>query len=456
MSIQSIINISVDFYDKKYIMINAKQYDSNSRWISITCYDQGDLFNLNASKHTAYIRYRKADEKSVLNSCKINYKGEVLVELTEQMLSEEGICYVDLIIVNKGSAIVDIDTGEIITIDNSQIISTMAFCVNVYEATVDNSLIESSDEYNGLNDMLQRADANYKEVIQLAKSYAVGTGNVARENDEQDNSEYYSRLSRSYAVGDANNVRNNENTDNSKYYSELSHASADSAYASETNAKTYMDNANSHMNSTIEYMNTTQSYMSSADSYMKTTKSYMDNANDYMNNTKIYMDNAKNSELSAQQSMDETYAYMESAKNSEISVKQAVDEIETYLNEAVTSANLSKSYAVGNSGVRENEDVDNAHYYYELVKTVVDGLNSGFIPMGTISFSELATAEKATGYVYNIKDDFVTDETFREGSGKSYTAGSNVYYTATGYWDCFGGAASPTATVDEVKDYLGI
>ena len=68
----------------------------------------------------------------------------------------------------------------------------------------------------------------------------------------------------------------------------------------------------------------------------------------------------------------------------------------------------------------------------------------------------MASVEKATGYVYNIRDDFVTDETFAEGSGKSYTAGTNVYCRSDGLWDCFGGAASPTATVSEVKDYLGI
>jgi hypothetical protein len=76
--------------------------------------------------------------------------------------------------------------------------------------------------------------------------------------------------------------------------------------------------------------------------------------------------------------------------------------------------------------------------------------------MGTVAFSELASVEKATGYIYNISDDFVTDSSFREGQGKSYTSGTNVYYTANGQWDCFGGASSPTATVDEVKNYLGI
>lgn len=358
MSLQITTNINVDFYDKKYIMLNAKQYDSYSRWISIACYNQGSFFAISPSEHIAYIRYKKADGNVVLNICRIGNGGEVLVELTEQMLSVGGICYVDLIIVNKGNAIINVDTCEVTTIDGSSVLSTMAFCVNVYEAAVDNSLIESEYETNALNALLEKANADYKEVYQLAKSWAVGTGNIARNNDEIDNAKYYSNLSKSYAMGNTNGIRTNEDIDNAKYYSEQSSVSADNAHNSEINAS--------------------------------------------------------------------------------------------------NSVNLAMSYAIGGTGIRENEDENNAKYYCEIVKTVVNGLNSGFIPMGTITFSELATAEKATGFTYNISDDFITDETFAEGAGKSYTAGTNVYCRSDGLWDCFGGAASIAATVEEVKEYLSI
>ena len=95
MALQTTTNINVDFQDNRYTLINAKQYDDCSRWITITCYEKGKFYNLSSSKHTAYVRYRKADGHGVLNSCRINTKGEVLVELTEQMLAAEGMCYVD-------------------------------------------------------------------------------------------------------------------------------------------------------------------------------------------------------------------------------------------------------------------------------------------------------------------------------------------------------------------------
>ena len=410
MALQTTTNINVDFYDKKYIMINAKQYDSSSRWITITCYENGDIFNLNANKHSAYIKYRKADGNGVLNHCKINYKGEVLVELTEQMLAADGICYVDLTIVNKGHALVNIETGDIIAIDDAPILSTMAFCVNVYETVVDNSEIESSYEYDGLNNLLQKAEADYTEVIQLSKSYA---------------------------IGNAGGIRDGEDTDNSKYYCEQSHMSADNAAVSEENAATSESNAKtSEANSKASETNAKESETNAAnsESAAKTSET-----------------NAKNSETNAATSEENAKTSETNAKTSETNAKNS----ETNAINSASAASVSEANAKESEANAKTSE-EKANDYYELVKTVADGLNSGFIPIGTITFAELATAEKATGFTYNISDDFVTDETFAEGTGKSYTAGTNVYFTASGKWDCFGGASSPTATVDEVREYLGI
>lgn len=268
MALEITKNINIDFYDKKYTMINAKQYDSDSRWIAITCYNQGSIYNLSANKHSAYVKYRKADGHGVLNYCRINHRGEILVELTEQMLAANGICYVDLVIVNKGSAIVNVDTGEIITVDDSPILSTMAFCVNVYEATVENPEIESSYEYDALNDLLQRAEADYTEVIQLSKSYA---------------------------VGDADDIRENENFDNSKYYCEQAAISAAKAKVSEENALVSETNAKtSEINAASSEANSASSEANSASSEA---------------NAKTSEINAKTSETNAATSETNAYDY---------------------------------------------------------------------------------------------------------------------------------------------------
>lgn len=421
MALQSIINISVDFYDKKYILINAKQYDKNSRFISVTCYNRGEIYPINAGEHSAYIRYKKSDNNGVLNFCEIDRKGKIMVELTEQMLAADGISCADLVIVNKGSADVNVETGEIVTIDNASILSTMPLYIDVTSSAVDSSDIESSYEFNGLNVALEKAEAEYAEVILATKSWAVGdTG-----------------------------ARDGENTDNAKYYYQQSLKNASNAKISETNAKTSEVNAKaSETNAGVSEVNAKTSETSAFKSE-ENAKLSEANAKTSETNAAASESNAKLSETNAK--LSETNSAV-SETNAKLSEEKASDSETNALN----SANRAQSYAVGGTGTRGNEDYDNANYYYNLIKNIVIGLDTGFIPMGTVAFAELANVEKATGYVYNISDDFVTDETFREGSGRSYSAGTNVYYTANEQWDAFGGAASPTATVDEVKDYLGI
>lgn len=200
MSLQAITNINVDFYDKKYILVNAKQYDKNSRFLSITCYNHGEIYPINAGEHSAFIRYKKSDGNSVFNFCEINRKGNVLVELTEQMLASDGICFADLVIVNKGSANVNADTGEIVAIDNASVLSTMTFCIDVSGTAVENSDIESSYEFDAFNKALEEYKANYKNVIESAKSWAVG-GTGTREGEDTNSSMYYCELARKYAAG---------------------------------------------------------------------------------------------------------------------------------------------------------------------------------------------------------------------------------------------------------------
>ena len=108
--------------------------------------------------------------------------------------------------------------------------------------------------------------------------------------------------------------------------------------------------------------------------------------------------------------------------------------------------------------------------------------------MGTITYSELIELKEngavSAGYLYQISDDFTTDENFRV-SEKECGAGTSVYYTVDNQFDFFVGAtvagikcgnetgyrtgmveiipenigaipSTNVATIDEVKNYLGI
>lgn len=408
MNLQSIINIDVDFYDKKYILINAKQLDKSSRFLLVTCYNHGTLFSLDYTSQSAYIRYKKADDYSVFNLCKIDTNGKILVELTEQMLAAAGICTADLVIVNKRIADIDEDTLEV-AVKNAEVLSTMTFLIDVSEIAAENSEIESSYEYSGLNAALAEANAEYSKVIKWARSYATGDGGV-RYNEETDNAKYYYEQSLDNASNASQSEINAAISEANAKTSEVNAAKSEGiALTSANNAKTSEDNAK-------------ESEMASAQSEGNAKTSEV--------NALVSENNAKASELAAKSS--ET-----NAAQSESNAKASEENANTYMTNA-------------------NEYMKQTEEYKNTVLSVVDGLNSGFIPMGTITFAELATAEKVTGFTYNISDNFVTDERFAEGIGKQYTAGSNVYCRADGLWDCFGGSASVTATIDEVKEYLGI
>lgn len=119
-------------------------------------------------------------------------------------------------------------------------------------------------------------------------------------------------------------------------------------------------------------------------------------------------------------------------------VQEAVQIIQSEINnsEIVVEqySTMSKSYAVGGTGSREEEDTDNAKYYYDQAKRIAQGVN-GIVPMGTITFEELPTEGIVNNAMYNISNSFTSDDRFIDGGGVFYGAGNNVLWTANGKWD---------------------
>lgn len=330
MSLEIIKELNIDFHNTKYIQVNAKQCDDLSRYIAVTCYNQGTVFPIDNVYNYAYIRYRKSDDLSVFNCCNITEDGKILIELTRQMLAVDGKCYADVIIVHNEQIEPDsikINTGKLLSNENTSILSTMLFCINIIGTALDNNDIESSEEFGALNDLLIKATTDYEYVMTACK--------VSEDNAK-------------------------ESEINAK-------TSEDNAEMSELNAKTSEDNA----------------------------KDSESNAKDSENNASISEANAKTSEEKAKTSEENAKDSETNAKESEIKAKEAVNEAESKVVEAenwaiesadsaeiaakkaeeVTSyATLSQSYAVGGTNTRENEDLDNAKYYYSQTKTIQDTL----------------------------------------------------------------------------------
>lgn len=128
-------------------------------------------------------------------------------------------------------------------------------------------------------------------------------------------------------------------------------------------------------------------------------------------------------------------------------------EVEEFATSAEENALKSQSYAVGGTGTRENESIDNAKYFYNQLKQFSQGI-TGLIPMGTITFAELPQLSVGdSAFMYNISDDFVSDERFNDGGGVSYGAGNNVFWTAEGKWDVTASSAVNGIKGSAEEDY---
>lgn len=285
MSLQVSKHINVDFYDRKYILVNAKQYDKESRSFTVACYNQGERFPIDKDDYVAYVRYKKPDGLAVLNPCSIDNDGNIVVDLTSQMLLVCGIACGDLIIVKNGGIDID-ENGNIILVGNSQILSTMVFYVDINEASLDNSQITSSDEFDALNQLLLKAGADYREFVSLAKSYAVGeTG-----------------------------VREGEDTDNAKYYCEQASASAAAAKQSEENAGISEGNAQDSANSASGSANAASNSASSAYVCLQSSLQNADTAAKAANAALSSRNNASDSAVEAAKSAKEVEEYYNSIK----------------------------------------------------------------------------------------------------------------------------------------------
>lgn len=129
----------------------------------------------------------------------------------------------------------------------------------------------------------------------------------------------------------------------------------------------------------------------------------------------------------------ELNGYQVKAEESAQNAKASEENAENY---SVTS----KSYAVGGTGTRKNEDSDNSKYYYEQAKKISQSLN-GIIPQGTVAFANLPISGMEYGDMYNVSDEFLSDERFNDGGGIYYGPGNNVVWISGDLWDVTAGSS---------------
>lgn len=243
-------------------------------------------------------------------------------------------------------------------------------------------IASSNSESNALSsaNAAKISEKNSKESENKAKTSETNAKNSENiSSSKAQESIDYALLSQSYAIGKTNS-RENEDVDNAKYYSEQAKISSNNALVSASNA-----------------YNSEQNCVSSEANSLR-----------YSQNTKLYEDNASN--YASQASISASMA----SDKADIAISKA--------SEANSSADKSLEYA------------NKAKEYKDKCLQISQGLEGALIPIGTIPFEDIPIDDVKTGYMYNISNEFTSDERFKDGV-KTYPAGTNIYYTQDGKWD---------------------
>lgn len=191
---QTTAKITLDLYTKNVVSVNAKQYDNQTRYIEITCVENGIAFTVDKSIMSAFIRFKKPDDNGVFNEVEITSDGKLKIELTEQMLSASGRAIADIFLLRKVFTSEEKPTNiDDIYKVNAPIISIMDFYINITPTALDHSQIESSYEFNALTNALAQIDYNNKKVVELDKTLTANE-DVRKKDEAERKSNEESRI----------------------------------------------------------------------------------------------------------------------------------------------------------------------------------------------------------------------------------------------------------------------
>ena len=158
--------------------------------------------------------------------------------------------------------------------------------------------------------------------------------------------------------------------------------------------------------------------------------------------------------VSFKKALDDTYipqmtSYASAAANSAKAAATSETNANTYKTNAASSANTAETARTAAETYKNNAQtyMNNAKSYMDAAKTAAASITGALKPKGTVTFANLPNISSVeTGAMYNISTAFTSvEKLFKDGGKIQYPAGTNVYKTEDGMWDCLGG---------ELSDYL--
>lgn len=183
-------NLSLDLYYNEEKTIDTKEYDKNSRYITVSLTYKGKKYQISGDTIKARIKWLKPDKKAVFNDCSINSDNTITIDLTEQMLITSGIAKATL-------SLYDINTD--------QVLSTTSFNAIIEASAVSDDTILSSDEFKTVQNEFKKLDELNKTVTECE--------NIRQKNEESRKSNEIKRETNESERINSENARiNNENT----------------------------------------------------------------------------------------------------------------------------------------------------------------------------------------------------------------------------------------------------
>ena len=200
--------ITLDLYAKNVVAVNAKQYDNKTRFVEITCVENGIIFQVDKLTMSAFIRFKKPDDNGVFNEVEVTSDGKLKIELTEQMLAAPGRAIADVFLLRKvfTSEEKPTNTDDIYKV-NAPIISIMDFYINITPTALNHSQIESSYEFNALTNALAQIDYNNKKVVELDKTLTRNE-NIRNNNESTRQNNEQTRINSEKQRINAEDIRN--------------------------------------------------------------------------------------------------------------------------------------------------------------------------------------------------------------------------------------------------------
>lgn len=169
--------------------VYAKQNDKGTRYVEATLLDGGAPYTIENGT-TARIRILKPDNTMIYNNATIS-SGKVTAELTSQALAAYGIAI-----------------AEIGLFKGEQILSTFTFYIRIERSAVDDSAIESTDEFTVLEQAIRDAGTATASANNAASAANTAASNANAAKTAADNA----ASAANSAAGVANNAASSANS----------------------------------------------------------------------------------------------------------------------------------------------------------------------------------------------------------------------------------------------------